>query len=81
MYVYLFFISFVVQLHRGCGLLHPKDVEDTVYTMRALAKFLGFLDFLPYRKSAPDSMLHAREMMVWWIVVCEAYNIIIEILK
>ena len=31
--------------------------------MRVLAKFLGFLEFLPYRTPSPDSLLPARAMV------------------
>ena len=32
-----------------------------MHTMRVLAKFLGFLQFLPYKNPAPESLLSTRE--------------------
>ena len=49
------------QLHSSCSSIQPKDLADLMHTMRVLAKFLGFLQFLPHKNPAPESLLSTRE--------------------
>lgn len=54
-----------------------KDIPEALYALRLLAKFLGFLDFLPYSSVASSSLLPSRTASVntaiwlhkWTVVV------------
>lgn len=51
------------QLHQTCLSVQPKDVPDLLYSLRTTAKFLGFLEFLPYI-GPPTTIMSVREMVI-----------------
>lgn len=59
----------LMKLHSGCSSLQTRDIPEVLHTMRVLAKFLGFLEFLPYRTPSPDSLLPARAM-------CQSFDLL-----
>ena len=41
-----------------------RDVPEVLQAMKLLAKFLGYIEFLPYTNSASTSLLHTRTASV-----------------
>ena len=56
--------SFLLQLHSRCQSVAVRDVPEVLQAMKLLAKFLGYIEFLPYTNSASTSLLHTRTASV-----------------
>ena len=59
MYIAILIDGFA-QLHSRCECVVVKDVPEILHALRVLAKFLGYLDFLPYSSVISPSLLPAR---------------------
>ena len=53
-----------LQLHSRCDSVTGKDVPEVLHALRVLAKFMGYLDFLPYSTVISSSLLQTRTVSV-----------------
>ena len=53
-----------VQLHSRCESVVARDVPEVLHALRVLAKFLGYLDFLPYSSVLSPAFLPTRTASV-----------------
>lgn len=58
----------LLQLHNSMDSIQPGDIPDTMFALRTMAKFLGFIEFLPFKNPSPHSSVTSRDKVYYGMV-------------
>jgi hypothetical protein len=68
----------LLKLHSRCGTVATREVPEVLHALRVCAKFLGYLDFLPYTTCVCPSLLQTRTASHHTMLVSRCVNEAIE---